>query len=311
MDKVLAQVDANHEAALDRLFDLLRIKSISTDPAYRKDCLAAAELCRGLLDSAGFEAEVRATTGHPMVVAHAVGNHGPDVPHVLFYGHYDVQPPDPLDLWQTDPFDPRIADDPQHGPMIVARGAQDNKGQLVTFIEAMRAYKEAAGQAPLKVSVMLEGEEESGSPSLPGRFLVGAHGLDEGDQLALVVLGAARHDHRTVLCIVRDQGIERIALPQVERIGWLDVVMTVEQDVRHVGTMVAERVGDDHRVAGRLAHLGLEAGAGEQVTAGFRGGQAVLAIGRVRGNALYAQQIEQPVQGCLVIGVHLGKNFIH
>lgn len=168
MDKVLAQVDANHDAALDRLFDLLRIKSISTDPVYHADCLKAAEACRDLLTAAGFDAEVRETTGKPMVVGHAFGTHGKDVPHVLFYGHYDVQPPDPLDLWQSDPFDPQIVDDPKHGPMIVARGAQDNKGQLITFIEAMRAFKEVDGQAPLKVSVMLEGEEESGSPSLPG-----------------------------------------------------------------------------------------------------------------------------------------------
>ncbi len=168
MDKVLAQVDANHDAALSRLFELLRIKSISTDPAYRPDCLKAADVCRELLEAAGFDAEVRETTGNPMVVGHTRGTHGSDVPHVLFYGHYDVQPPDPLDLWQSDPFDPKIVEDPRHGPMIVARGAQDNKGQLVTFIEAMRAFKEAAGQAPLKVSVLLEGEEESGSPSLPG-----------------------------------------------------------------------------------------------------------------------------------------------
>lgn len=168
MEKVLAQVDANHDAALERLFDLLRIKSISTDPAYRPDCLQAANVCRDLLEAAGFEAEVRETTGNPMVVGHALGSHGPEVPHVLFYGHYDVQPPEPLDLWESDPFEPTIVDDPRHGPMIVARGAQDNKGQLITFIEAMRAYKESAGQAPLKVSVILEGEEESGSPSLPG-----------------------------------------------------------------------------------------------------------------------------------------------
>lgn len=168
MDNVLARVDANHDAALERLFDLLRIKSISTDPAYRADCLKSAASCRDMLEAAGFDADVRETTGNPMVVGHALGDHGANVPHVLFYGHYDVQPPDPLDEWSSDPFDPQIVEDPKHGPMIVARGAQDNKGQLVTFIEAMRAYKETVGQAPLKVSVMLEGEEESGSPSLPG-----------------------------------------------------------------------------------------------------------------------------------------------
>ncbi len=167
VEKVLNQVDNNHGQALTRLFDLLRIKSISTDPAFKADCLKAAEHCRDLLVQAGFEASVRQTTGHPMVVGHALGHHGPDVPHVLFYGHYDVQPPDPLEQWQSDPFEPQIVEDDRYGKIIVARGAQDNKGQLITFIEAMRAYYEVDGQAPLKVSVMLEGEEESGSPSLP------------------------------------------------------------------------------------------------------------------------------------------------
>jgi acetylornithine deacetylase/succinyl-diaminopimelate desuccinylase-like protein len=167
VDDVLARVDANHEAALERLFSLLHIKSISTDPAYHNACLEAAAMCRNLLEAAGFEASVRETTGKPMVVAHATEGCAANAPHVLFYGHYDVQPPDPLDQWQADPFDPQIIDDERNGPVIVARGAQDNKGQLSTFLEAMRAYKEVSGRAPLKVSVLLEGEEESGSPSLP------------------------------------------------------------------------------------------------------------------------------------------------
>lgn len=167
MEQVLSQVTSNQDDALARLFELLRIKSISTDPAYKGDCQRAAETCRDLLTAAGFDADVRQTTGHPMVVGHALGDHGPDAPHVLFYGHYDVQPPDPLNEWQSDPFDPQIVEDPKNGPVIMARGAQDNKGQLMTFLEAMRAYKETVGQAPLKVSVMFEGEEESGSPSLP------------------------------------------------------------------------------------------------------------------------------------------------
>jgi acetylornithine deacetylase/succinyl-diaminopimelate desuccinylase-like protein len=167
VDDVLARVDTNHDAALERLFRLLRIKSISTDPAYHDACLEAAAMCRDLLETAGFEASVRETKGKPMVVAHATEGCAPNAPHVLFYGHYDVQPPDPLDQWHSDPFDPQLVDDPRHGPVIVARGAQDNKGQLSTFIEAMRAFKEVSGSAPLKVSVLLEGEEESGSPSLP------------------------------------------------------------------------------------------------------------------------------------------------
>jgi acetylornithine deacetylase/succinyl-diaminopimelate desuccinylase-like protein len=165
LDAVLARIDANADAALERLFAVLRIKSISTDPAYAAECKACAEWHARDLASIGFQAEARATPGHPIVVAHDRGVAGPSA---LFYGHYDVQPVDPLDLWEHDPFEPKLETRPDGTKVIRARGAADDKGQLMTFVEACRAWKEVAGALPIRVTMILEGEEESGGPSLPG-----------------------------------------------------------------------------------------------------------------------------------------------
>ncbi len=160
---VLDRIDAELDHSLDRLFTFLRIQSISTDPAYKDQCRAAAEYVAGDLGSVGFATSVRPTAGHPVVVGKGGAGSGP---RVLFYGHYDVQPVDPLELWETPPFEPRIATLDDGRKIIVARGACDDKGQAMTFIEACRAFKAVTGALPLPITMMIEGEEECGSKNL-------------------------------------------------------------------------------------------------------------------------------------------------
>jgi acetylornithine deacetylase/succinyl-diaminopimelate desuccinylase-like protein len=181
LEAVLAKIDSNRDAALKRLFALVAIKSISTDPAFAGDCLKAAEWLAAELSGLGFDASVRPTKGHPMVIAKVKAARA-GAPHLLFYGHYDVQPPDPLELWQSPPFEARIADAPT-GKQIVGRGTSDDKGQLMTFVEACRAFVETDG-LPCDITILFEGEEETGSPSLPAFFA--ANGAELTADLALV-----------------------------------------------------------------------------------------------------------------------------
>ncbi|KQZ80802.1 hypothetical protein ASD64_10835 [Mesorhizobium sp. Root157] len=164
LSPVLDRLDQSLDKSLERLFDLLRVKSISTDPAYAAECRKGAEWLVADLKTIGFEASVRDTPGHPMVVAHHDGPAGS--PHVLFYGHYDVQPVDPIELWESDPFAPAIKEVGPGHKVITGRGSADDKGQLMTFVEACRAWKAVHGGLPCKITLLFEGEEESGSPSL-------------------------------------------------------------------------------------------------------------------------------------------------
>jgi amidohydrolase len=183
LDQVLARIDADLDASLARLFTFLSIKSISTDPVYAEDCRAAAVHLATDISTLDIAAEVHPTDGHPVVFAKSPPA-GRDRRRVVFYGHYDVQPVDPLDLWQTPPFEPRIATLPDGRKAIVARGACDDKGQVMTFIEACRAWKAVTGTLPLDITFLIEGEEECGSKHLPP--WVEAHRGELAGDIALV-----------------------------------------------------------------------------------------------------------------------------
>lgn len=162
---VLARIDADLMNSIERLLELLRIPSISTDVCYAEYCQEAADWLVADLRSLGAEASKRQTPGHPMVVGHITPPNSKQKPHLLFYGHYDVQPVDPLELWDRDPFDPAV-EVTDKGKVIRARGSCDDKGQLMTFIEACRAWIAEHGVLPCKITFFFEGEEESGSSSL-------------------------------------------------------------------------------------------------------------------------------------------------
>ena len=165
LDDVLSTIDANQSGALERLFELLAIPSISTVPEHYADCERAADWLAAQLQAVGFEATKHVTEGRPMVLGAAKAK-ARDAPSVLFYGHYDVQPPDPLDLWTTPPFEPRlvkVGDDER----IVARGAADDKGQVLIQLKAVEELMQS-GNLPVNVRFLIEGEEEAGGEHIEG-----------------------------------------------------------------------------------------------------------------------------------------------
>lgn len=163
---VLKQVDLDLPASIEKLFDLIRIPSISSDPAGKAGIASGAQWLREELSAIGFDARIVPTEGHPLVLAHSAEVNAKQGPRLLFYGHYDVQPVGVAEDWKHQPFDPSvIEEDGRH--RFYGRGASDSKSQLWSFVEGLRAWRSVHGGFPGGVTVLLEGEEESGSYSLP------------------------------------------------------------------------------------------------------------------------------------------------
>ncbi|MBB2712185.1 dipeptidase [Rhizobium sophoriradicis] len=215
VQQVLARADQNLSSSLEKLFELLRIQSISTDPAFKAECRKAAEWLVAYLQGIGFSASVRDTPGHPMVVAHHAGASA-DAPHVLFYGHYDVQPVDPIELWENDPFEPSIKDIGEGRKILTGRGTSDDKGQLMTFVEACRAYKEINGSLPCRITILFEGEEESGSPSLKPFLEANAAEL-KADYALVCDTGMWDHDTPAIAAALRGLVGEEVVVTAADR----------------------------------------------------------------------------------------------
>ncbi|HET9332413.1 MAG TPA: dipeptidase [Gemmatimonadota bacterium] len=160
MDKVIREIEKRRDGYVGELAEFLAIPSVSTDPDRADDVRRCAVYCRDALDKIGFaDAEVHETPGHPIVTAEWNGAAG--APTVLFYGHYDVQPVDPVELWTSPPFEATVRDG-----RIYGRGSADDKGQILCHWKAWEAHFEAHGKLPCNVKVLLEGEEEIGSRNL-------------------------------------------------------------------------------------------------------------------------------------------------
>src|SRR5512147_337059 len=157
---VFARLERERGRHLEELKEYLRIPSISTDPAHQADVERCSEWLLGKMKAAGLTARKIKTAGHPLVYAEWTGA-GPQAPTVLFYGHYDVQPPDPLEEWRNPPFEPTI-----EGEMIVARGATDDKGQSYTHVKGVGAILAERGKLPVNVKFIVEGEEEAGGEAV-------------------------------------------------------------------------------------------------------------------------------------------------
>ncbi len=254
LSDVLDWIDKNLPASLDRLFELLRIESISTDPAYAASCHKAAEWLAAELIALGFDAGARATPGHPIVVGHHPG----EGPHLLFYGHYDVQPVDPLDLWDAPPFAPAVVT--RNGiEVIAARGAADDKGQLMTFVEACRAWKMVTGRLPAKITMLLEGEEELGSTNL-APFMAANAGELTADLALVCDTDMWRRGHPAITVSLRGLVGEEITVTCADRDLHSGMYGGAARNPLHV---LADVLAGLHDANGRVTLPGFYDGVGE------------------------------------------------
>lgn len=190
---VLAAIDGGLQESLSRLESFLRIPSIATDPAYDGECTRAADWMVDYFKDLGFAAKTHATTGQPAVIAEyapprGAGSASRHVPHILFYGHYDVQPAVPLDLWFSPPFEPRRGKGKSGRDAIFARGAADDKGQVMSFTEASRAWLSVHGSLPFRLTVLIEGDEE-GDASVIDRFVAANKAMLKADVVVICDTG--------------------------------------------------------------------------------------------------------------------------
>jgi acetylornithine deacetylase/succinyl-diaminopimelate desuccinylase-like protein len=164
LEQVLKRIEDRRDQAVAGLTQLLQIPSMSAKPEHASDCRRCAEHLAGALREAKLSADVRETGGHPIVLAKNAHQAGRTT--VLLYGHYDVQPAEPLELWESPPFEPTVRPDASGHQAVFARGASDDNGPVWAHIEAIRAWTQAAGELPVNLTVLLEGEEEIGSEHL-------------------------------------------------------------------------------------------------------------------------------------------------
>ena len=163
MQAVLNYLEQNKPRFLDELFQYIRFPSVSAQPTHREDLAACAGWLKRLCEGVGLKASLIPTPGNPVVLAKTPRVKGAKRPHFVVYGHYDVQPAEPFNLWKSDPFEPRL-----EGGKIFARGASDNKGQNLAHLKAVEAYLKTGTELPCDITFLIEGEEEVGSSHLAG-----------------------------------------------------------------------------------------------------------------------------------------------
>lgn len=180
----------------EALKDYIRFPSVSTDPAYAEGMAGARDYVHNLLEQLDFAIEVVKTKRHPILLADRIGS--PDWPHIVIYGHYDVQPADPFELWTDAPFEPTVRDGRLYG-----RGAADNKGPTIVHMAALARVLEAHPDLPLNITYVIEGEEEIGSPSMPAFFERYSERLSKADFVLVSDTGSPNTEQIVITTAIR------------------------------------------------------------------------------------------------------------